>query len=38
MGQDMFVEEARDIVWDLRRMDEGIIVPLDFGCVHVLMN
>ena len=30
LGQDMFKPEARGIVWDLRRLDEGIIVPVDF--------
>ena len=30
LGQDAFLPEARGIVWDLRRLSEGIIVPLDF--------
>jgi hypothetical protein len=31
LGQDCFVAEARGIVWDLRRLSEGIIVPVDFA-------
>ena len=30
LGQDAFLPEARGIVWDLRRVNEGVIVPLDF--------
>jgi hypothetical protein len=30
LGQDCFVPEARGVIWDLRRLDEGIITPLDF--------
>ena len=30
LGLDMFRPEARGIVWDLRRMDQGIIEPVDF--------
>ena len=30
LGQDAFKPQARGIVWDLRRMAEGIIVPVDF--------
>jgi site-specific DNA-cytosine methylase len=30
LGLDMFRPEARGIVWDLRRMDEGLIEPVDF--------
>ena len=30
LGLDMFRPEARGIVWDLRRIDEGIIEPVDF--------
>ena len=28
--QDAFVSEAQGIVWDLRRLDEGIVGPVDF--------
>jgi len=31
IGQDMFKPHARGIIWDLRRMEEGIIEPLDFS-------
>ena len=31
LGQDAFVPAARGVVWDLRKVDEGIIVPLDFA-------
>ena len=30
LGQEAFLPEARGTVWDLRRVNEGIIVPLDF--------
>ena len=31
LGQQTFLPEARGIVWNLRRVNEGIIVPLDFN-------
>jgi hypothetical protein len=31
LGQDCFVPAARGIIWDLRRLSEGIITPVDFG-------
>ena len=31
LGQDAFVEQARGIVRNLRRLHEGIIVPVDFA-------
>jgi len=31
LGQDMFTPQARGIVWDLRRLSEGIIEPVDFA-------
>jgi hypothetical protein len=30
LGQDCFVPAARGVVWDLRRLDQGIIEPVDF--------
>ena len=30
IGQDLFRPDARGIVWDLRKLKEGIITPLDF--------
>ena len=33
LGQDMFKPEARGIVWDLRKLDEGIIEPVDFDAL-----
>ena len=30
LGQDAFAEQARGIVWDLRQLEQGIIVPVDF--------
>ena len=30
LGQDAFQPVARGIVWDLRRLSEGVIVPVDF--------
>ena len=30
LGQDAFVPAARGIVWDLRQLEQGIIVPVDF--------
>ena len=30
LGQDMFLPEARGIIWDLRRLKQGIIEPVDF--------
>ena len=30
-GQDAFLHEARDIIWDLRQVNAGIIAPLDFN-------
>ena len=31
LGQDAFHEQSQGIIWDLRRLDEGIIVPVDFS-------
>ena len=30
-GQECFVHEARGCVWDLRRSNDGLIIPLDFA-------
>lgn len=30
LGQDAFKPQARGIVWDLRKLEEGIITPVDF--------
>ena len=31
LGQDCFKKEARGIVWDLRRLSEGVVAPVDFA-------
>ena len=31
LGQEAFLPKARGIVWDLRHVNEGIIVSLDFN-------
>ena len=31
LGQEAFHEQAQGIIWDLRRLDEGIIVPVEFS-------